>query len=163
MAVTYNYPPLSATLTGGATEAKQDVIIANQEAQLVEAEATNDKLDNVNVNLENIVDNTNKIGVFAVSSLVDTASTPIPASASLPLQLFASTGQTTYKILAIDDIGAYMGLYTGAAASETLLCALPLGGGEVEVNVLAGTRISIKALENSAITNQGKLIINLLG
>jgi hypothetical protein len=96
--------------------------------------------------------------VYAVSSLVDTASTNI--SNITYLQLIASTSQTTVKIQVIEDIGEFMALYTGASSSEVLLCALPLGGGEVEVTIPAGTRISVKSLNNTI--SSGKLIINLL-
>ncbi len=100
--------------------------------------------------------------VYATSALISTNVTNIPGSASLPLQLIASTTEITVEIQVIEDIGEYMALYTGAASSEVMLCALPLGGGEVKVNIPTGTRISIKSLKATAINSTANLIINLL-
>lgn len=100
--------------------------------------------------------------IYATSALISTNVTNIPGNASLPLQLIASTTEITVEIQIIEDIGEYMALYTGAASSEVMLCALPLGGGEVKVNIPSGTRISIKSLKASAISVPANLIINLL-
>jgi hypothetical protein len=100
--------------------------------------------------------------IYATSALISTNVTNIPGNASLPLQLIASTTQVTVEIQVIEDIGEYMALYTGPTNSEVLLCALPLGGGEVKVNLPVGTRISIKSLKSTPIASQSNLIINLL-
>ena len=94
--------------------------------------------------------------------ILDTSSTAIPGSASLPLQVVASTAADTQKVISVEDIGEYIGLYTGAASSEVLKCILPLGGGEVQVDIPSGTRISLRAIETSAIST-GKISINFIG
>lgn len=94
--------------------------------------------------------------------LLSVASSNIPASASSPLQIVASLAANVYKVISVEDIGEFIGLYTGAAASEVLNCVLPLGGGEVEVNIPAGTRISLRNMKNAAITTDF-IALNFLG
>jgi len=94
--------------------------------------------------------------------VLDTASTNIPGSASLPVQVIASTAADAQKVISVEDIGEYIGLYTGAASSEVLKCVLPLGGGEVEVDIPASTRISLRAMDATAIS-LGKIALNFIG
>lgn len=94
--------------------------------------------------------------------LLDTSSTNIPASASNPVAVVASTAAITRKIVSVEDVGEFIGLYTGAALSETLLCVLPLGGGEIDVVISAGTRISLRNMKNAAIST-GFIALNFLG
>jgi hypothetical protein len=142
----------AAPTVGASTEAKQDT-------QITALNSIDSKLTSPLAVTGSLVIAPPQI--YATSALIDASVTNIPGNASLPLQLIASTSQVTVEIQSIDDIGEYMALYTGPASSEVLLCALPLGGGEVKVNVPAATRISIKSLKASAITNSN-LIINLL-
>lgn len=140
----------SATIPpGAATEAKQDA--GNASLASIDSKLTNPLPVSGSLTVS-------PPSVYAVSSLIDTSSTNI--SNVTYLQLIASTSQPTVKVQIIEDIGEFMALYTGASSSEVLLCALPLGGGEVEVSVPAGTRISIKSLNNTI--SSGKLIMNLL-
>jgi len=135
---------LTAPAIGAATEAKQD--ISNASLASIDSKLT----------LLNLA-------VFQASPLISTNITNIPASSSLPLQLIATSSQITKEIQIVEDIGEYMALYTGAASSEVFLCATPLGGGVVKVNIPAGTRISIRSLNNVAISLVSNLIINLVG
>lgn len=181
--VTYNFPPVAIDTTGIATSANQVLEIAELQdintelntqttalgdintelnTQTTELQSINTELDSQTTLLTNISASTTRIATFQTSALIDASSTNIPGSASLPLTLIASTSAITRKIQIVEDIGEYMALYTGAASSEVLLCALPLGGGEVEVSVPASARISIKALKNTAITS-ANLIVNLIG
>lgn len=96
------------------------------------------------------------------AELLDISSTNIPASSSLPLEVVSSLAQAVRKVQTVEDIGAFIGIYTGAASSEVLVAVLPLGGGEVEVNIPAAERISLRAMENTAISS-GKIAINFLG
>lgn len=142
-----------AAPVGGATEAKQDVQIT--------------ALNSIDNKLTSPLAVTGSLTIappqiYTTSAFISTNATNIPASSSLPLQLFASTSQITTEIQVIEDIGEFMALYTGAANSEVLLCALPLGGGEVKVNVPSGTRISIRSLKNTVINSNTNIIINLL-
>jgi hypothetical protein len=126
--------------------------------------ATSAKQDSQTALLQVISDNTSLDVVDQLdgSPLLDTSGTNIPASSADPLELVATLAADVKKIISVEDIGSYMGLYTGAALSETLKCVLPLGGGEVEVQIPSGTRVSIRALENTAISS-GKIAINFLG
>ena len=130
------YPASQATLSGGATETKQDVIIDLLDLTVV------DEID--------------------TTPLLDVSSTNIPASASLPVEIVASTAAQVYAVQSIEDIGEFIGLYTGAASSEVLAAILPLGGGDVRVNIPAGTRISLRHMKNTAITTDF-IAINFLG
>ena len=87
----------------------------------------------------------------------------IPAKAASQLQLVSTSAATIKKIQTVEDIGEYMGIFTGASTSETLACVLPLGGGEVSVEIASGSRISIRALTSSTAITSGSLGINFLG
>ena len=101
------------------------------------------------------------------SSLLDISSTNIPASGTLGatarLEVVASLASDVKKLLIVEDIGEYVGLYTGAANSETLVAVLPLGGGEVEVSIASGTRVSLGHLKNSVISTATFWTCNFLG
>jgi hypothetical protein len=122
--------------TGKATEAKQDTIISRLELDIV------DQID--------------------ATPLLDTSVTNIPGSASAPVQIVASTAARVRKVISVEDIGEFIGLYTGAPASEVLECVLPLGGGAVEVDIPASTRLSLRAMGVTAVTT-GNIAINMLG
>lgn len=94
--------------------------------------------------------------------LLDTSLTNIPASAGNPVTVVASLAAQAKKIVSVEDIGEYIGLYTGAALSEVLYCILPLGGGEIEVSIPIATRISLRAMKNAAITSSS-IALNFLG
>ena len=136
------YPiPAVVTLDGSglATEAKQDAIITALGSGLTLV----DEID--------------------TTPVLDTSVTNIPASSGNPVQVIASLASDVQKIYPIDDIGEYIGLYTGAALSEVLACILPLGGGPpIEITITSGTRISLRAMENTAITS-GKIALNFIG
>lgn len=122
--------------TGKATEAKQDNIIDALDLDVV------DQID--------------------ATPVLDTSSTNIPGSASLPLEVVASTAARVRKITSVEDVGEFIGLYIGAATSEVLLAVLPLGGGDLEVDIPASTRISLRAMGASAIST-GSIALNLQG
>lgn len=50
--------------------------------------------------------------------ILDTSSTNIPGSASSPVEIVASTAAAIQKLQILDTTGAFIGLYTGAVASE---------------------------------------------
>ena len=134
---TFIYPPfLNSSVAGAATSAKQDEMIALLSQDVV------DQIDS--------------------TPLLDVSSTNIPASASLPVEVVASLAADTHKIQSVEDIGEFIGLYTGAASSEVLKCILPLGGGEIEVEIPAGTRISLRHMKNTAITSDF-IALNFIG
>lgn len=127
-------------------------------------DTTNTKLDTIHTDLQSITSNTN-IGVIDQidsTPLLDCSSTAIPASSGNPLTVVASLAAACKKIVSVEDIGEYIGLYTGVALSEVLYCILPLGGGEIQVNIPIATRISLRAMNNTAITSS-KIALNFLG
>ena len=151
----FNFPAQSISTTGLATDTGQALTNTKLDTLHTDIGLTNTKLDTLNTA-------TALQSIKQTTSLLDTSSTNIPASSGNPVTLLASTTAVTLSIQSIEDIGSYIGLYKGAASSETLVCALPLGGGDLKVNIPAGTRLSLRALENTAITS-GKIILNLLG
>lgn len=78
------------------------------------------------------------------------------------VQLIASTASDIKKMRIFDSSGQTLVIATGAAASEVdKFLVFPGGNEEIEVNIPAGTRISIKAI--SATADSGEILINLIG
>lgn len=100
--------------------------------------------------------------IIDLSSFIDLSTTNIPGSASAPLQLIASSSGIIKKVQTIDTVGAFIGLYIGAAASEVLYCYLPVAGGEVDVDIPAGTRISIRNMDTATL-EIGNFAANFIG
>jgi hypothetical protein len=105
--------------------------------------------DSVNTNLTPVD--------FMDNGLVDASSTSIPTASNLAI--VAATAATIRKIQVIEDIGNFMTLRN---AANTILAYLPLGGGEVEVNIAAGTTLGLRS-ETGADIVAGKIAINFLG
>lgn len=126
--------------------------------------ASETTLNNIYTDTQQIVVNTTALSAVDQldTPLLDTSSTNIPASSGSPVQVVSSLNSDVKKIVSVEDIGEFIGLYTGAPASETLLVVLPLGGGEIDVSIPGATRISLRAMENTAIST-GKIAINFLG
>jgi len=100
---------------------------------------------------------------FLDTPLLDASSTNIPASASSPLQVVASLAAATHLIKIADTTGAFIGVYTGAAASEVLRGIINPGmDGTLPFSFPAGTRVSIRNLENTALS-AGNLVMQFLG
>lgn len=152
----YVFPPVSVSISGNATEAKQDTQIANQVSSLA-----NEAL--MVADLQSLVDLTQLTVVDQQDTpVIDTSSTNIPDSASLPLEVVASLAASVQQVQSVEDIGEYIGVYTGATAAEVLKAVLPLGGGEVKLEIPAGTRVSLRSMTTSAIS-VGKIALNFLG
>jgi hypothetical protein len=94
--------------------------------------------------------------------LLDASVTPIPGSASLPLQVIANLGNVTCNAMFfIDTTGVFIGVYTGPAGSEQLACVIGNGLiGMAKGLFPAGARVSLRSLTTSAITS-GKVGGNL--
>lgn len=141
----WNITNVSGTVslpTGASTAANQST--ANTSLANIETSITLDVVDHLD------------------TPLLDTATTNITASSGAPVQVVAALASAIKKIQTVEDIGSFIGIYTGAAASEVLKAVLPLGGGELQMEIPAGTRISLRAMENTAIS-VGKIAINFLG
>lgn len=77
-------------------------------------------------------------------------------------QLIAATSAAIRKMQIFDSSGQTLVIATGAAASEVnKLYVIPGGNGQIEVQIPAGTRISVKAISANATT--GELTINFIG
>lgn len=72
------------------------------------------------------------------------------------VQLVASTGAATTRLRIFDSSGSAMILATGAALSEVDQLYIPPGGFDspVELNIAAGVRVSLKALDTAASVGQ---------
>ena len=149
--------------TGAATEATLNAI-ANIDF------ATENTLSNLvstdfatEITLNNLLDEVRRLETGIVIPLIDVASTPIPALSSNPLEIIASTtGDPIREIQTIEDVGEYLGLYIGAVGVETLICALPIAGGTVKVDIAPGNRLSIKHLKESIIDTDTFFTANLM-
>ena len=112
----------------------------------------------------------NQITLQKQLNIVDTLDTPffdaavtnINGNAGAFLQVVASLAADVKKVKWGDDIGEFIGVYTGAAAAETLLYIVGPGGGEMEVFIPSGTRISIRNMKAAGI-NAGNATVNFLG
>lgn len=140
---------LPATLGQKASAASLSTVLSTEQQAILTAISTG----------------TTKLGVIDqidTTPLLDVSLSNIPASANPPLQIVASLAANCRKILSIDDIGEYIGLYIGGVGAEVLYCIMPLGGGEMEVNIPAASRISLRNMKNSAIVSDF-IAINFLG
>ncbi len=188
----YKIPGDQVSISGGATEAKQDAEIvlltaieAKDFATSVKQDASNTKLDTIiaidfsteakqdltNTKLDTIITNTALIGANTNLAVVDQIDTTpllnvslsnIPASGSNSLEIVNSLALPVKKVITVEDIGEFFGLYSGPVATPTLLCVLPLGGGEMDVIIPAGALVSIRHMKNTAVTS-GYIAINFLG
>ena len=110
--------------------------------------AVNEKLD-----VKDFIDTT---------PVLDSSSTNIPASASSPVEIVSSLASIIKKIRVNDTTGEFIGLYTGAAASEVLQCVIGPGmDGEIPVMMDGTSRVSLRNMANSTIST-GKICIQFL-
>lgn len=126
--------------------------------------ATETTLQNIDSNINSIANSGIPANVPEWSqstSLIDTSSSNIPASASNPLQVIASLTSGCKIIQSVEDIGEFIGVYQGPALSEQLVGVLPLGGGELNVSLSAGTRVSLRNMKNATIST-GFIVLNFL-
>lgn len=147
-----------------STNTKLDTIIAKDFATSAKQDTTNTKLDTIITNTALAAANTALTVVDQIDTtpLLDVSLSNIPASSANSLQIVASLATAAKRVQTVEDIGEFFGLYSGAVATPTLLCVLPLGGGEVDVAIPAGTLVSIRHMKNTAITS-GYIAINFLG
>lgn len=97
------------------------------------------------------------------SGFMSVAANNIPGNAANGLRLVESLSAPVSKVQVIEDIGELISLFSDLACT-TLICSLPLAGGEVEVKIPAGTSIYIrKAKDNVAINTDTYIAINFLG
>ena len=97
--------------------------------------------------------------------IIDISSSNIPASSAGYLEIVASLAANVKKIQVIEDIGEFIGLYAGAASSESLICVLPQGftGSILDIEIPIGTRLSVRNMKNATISTDTRLAINFMG
>lgn len=167
--------------TGAATEAtlsnlNSKVTAVNTGAVTISAAlpAGTNNIGDVDVlTLPSIPTGANRIGSIDVNldvidfidttPVLDTSVTNITASAGAPLQIVAALAAAVKKIRVNDTTGEFIGIYTGAAASEILQCIAGPGiDGDIEVLMSASERVSVRNMANAAIS-VGKLCIQFYG
>lgn len=98
------------------------------------------------------------------NNLIDTSSTNIAGSGSSPTQIVASLAADVKKVQFMDTTGAFIGLYTGAAASEVLQAVFGPGSDvTTEVQLTSGQRVSLKRLDSATAISTGIVAINFCG
>jgi hypothetical protein len=89
--------------------------------------------------------------------------TLIPGSVGNPLEVVASLAADVVAVQALDTTGEYIGVYEGAALSETLVYIIGPGSDQTtNVQLSSGSRISLRAMDASAPIG-GNLVLNFLG
>lgn len=93
----------------------------------------------------------------------DTSSTNINGSAGAFVVAVASLAAACKKIRIADTTGLFIGVYTGAPAAETLAFIINPGqSNEIEHSIAAATRITVRAMDTTAISS-GLLCMQFLG
>lgn len=99
----------------------------------------------------------------AVGPVLNAASNTIQDNAGAFLEVVASLAATVKKIRVADTTGAFIGLYTGDAASESLAFIINPGqSNECDLAIASGTRVSVRSMGGTDIT-EGELCIQFLG
>lgn len=92
--------------------------------------------------------------------ILDAAVTPIPGSASSPLQVISDLGSNNAtEVTFIDTTGDYIGVFIGGIGVETLRCII--GGGlnsSAKAYFPAHSRISLRSMTTTAVST-GKLVL----
>lgn len=94
------------------------------------------------------------IAFFDPPLVINCAVTPIPASASNPLQVIADTGiNVGVGIFFIDTTGDFIGVYVGAVGLEILACVIGNGLSAISWGKFPPrSRVSLRSMVNSQIT-----------
>jgi hypothetical protein len=94
---------------------------------------------------------------FDAPQVIDTTVTPIPGSGSAPLQVIADSGiNYAVGINYTDTTGDFIGVYSGAAGSEVLICVIGnglSGQGWLLSKLVPHSRVSLRSMKAAAITN----------
>jgi hypothetical protein len=77
------------------------------------------------------------------------------------VQLVASVSANVEELQIFDSSGQTLEIGIGAAASEARLFLIPPGGTVVQAKILAGARVSIRAV--SSLAQSGNLVVNYIG
>lgn len=108
------------------------------------------------------------LGTLSIVDFMDTptlipSTTTIPKSSDNAIEIVASLAAAVTEIQTIEDIGNFMAIYSDAARTS-LICFLPLAGGNVKVSIAAGTAIYLGAVYDTDIdTADTALMMHFLG
>lgn len=108
----------------------------------------------------NVVDGT---GGLTVVSSTQTAAASINGSGGAIVELIASTAINISKLIPNEQTGVPMNIYTGGSGSETVLLILSPGqDNAVEMQIPAGSRVSVRANQVTA-PSSGSLFLTFVG
>lgn len=164
---TWNINNVSGTVslpTGAATESTLSTLNGKVTACNTGAVTISTALPSGTNTIGKVDVNTLSVIDLLDAGILDTSSTNIPGSASSPVQVVASTAAATKKLQLLDTTGAFVGVYTGALASEVLQFVMGPGSDQtIEHSIPAGTRISLKRLDSTTAVSSGIVAINFIG
>ena len=94
---------------------------------------------------------------------IDASSTNIPASASTPLTVVASTAAAIVRVLPSDTTGEFINLYSDPSGTPVLECTFGPGTDQaVQLQIPAGTELGLRNAKN-AVISVGDFSMNLIG
>ena len=161
---TSNIATDTSTIAGDTTsiDGKTPALGAAATAASVPVNIANDQTVPVAEEGLDIVDLIDDLGDGA--GIVFAANDNIPGSGGGFLQIIASTAADIKKINFIDTTGGFIGLYTGAAASEALKCVIGPGSDvTLDVQISSGTRLTLRRMDSATALSVGHLSMNFLG
>lgn len=85
------------------------------------------------------------------------------SSAADGLEIVAATSGEIREIQTIEDIGEYIGIYSGLSGALVLEAMLPIAGGNVKLRIPAGTRLSLRHMKDTDIATDVYFSANLFG
>lgn len=137
--------------TGFTTDLDGQQVLRNSHDEPNQAMRVNVIADSTTPTQENVV----------ATAFVDSSS--IQANSGSYFEVLTSAPQALKTILAFDTTGFFLSIGIGAAGVETEECILAPGNDQpVQVNIPAGTRVSIRSRETPAPT-AGSVAFNFIG
>jgi hypothetical protein len=146
----------SFTLNGVSTAVIEDTVTpANNRPLPVKVM---DGTETMLINTDGSV-NTKPIAVTMANPPIRNVYTVTPVTTGAYVELVASLTATAQKVHIFDSSGQTLILGVGAAGAENPIFYIPPGGIDISVNILATSRIAIKAL--SANATVGEIVLNI--
>jgi len=140
------------TVILGAGTAAFGKLSANSGVDIGDVDVTSLPADSKNYVWKEGLDST--IGGIS-NGILDCSTTNIPSGTQLTV---ATLSNDVYEIQTVEDIGEFMGIYAGS----NLKAILPLGGGNVKINLPSTTVVKLASFSGTAISS-GNIAINFLG
>ena len=140
------------TVILGTGSAQIGKLAANSGVDIGDVDVTSMPADSKNYVWKEGLDST--IGGIS-NGILDCSTTNIPSGTQLTV---ATLSNDVYEIQTVEDIGEFMGIYAGS----NLKAILPLGGGNVKINLPSTTVVKLASFSGTAISS-GNIAINFLG